>query len=280
MKVSVVIPTYNREKVLIRAIESVQNQHVKEVIEEIELIVVDDGSTDGTRELVTGQFPTVKYCYQDNQGVSAARNLGIRSAQHEWIAFLDSDDEWLPDKLVDQRNILIDSEFKVCHTEEVWIRNGVRVNQMLKHKKQGGNIFNQCLALCAMSPSSIVIHRSVFEELGVFDPSLPACEDYDMWLRITARHTVAYVEKACIVKYGGHSDQLSRKHWGMDRFRVRALEKLLEQHFSRAFLSDEQSRLTIKMLKKKNRILMNGAKKRNNDELFQECLTRNEKYSL
>ncbi len=280
MKVSVVIPTYNREKVLSRAVKSVINQRVNEAIEEIELIVVDDGSTDNTRELVNRHFPDAKYVYQDNLGVSAARNLGIELAKHEWIAFLDSDDEWLPNKLTSQWKVLSETGLKVSHTEEIWIRDGVRVNQMLKHKKHGGEIFNQCLALCAMSPSSIVIHRSIFEELGLFDTRLPACEDYDMWLRITSRHAVAYVEKACIVKHGGHSDQLSRKYWGMDRFRVQALEKLIEHHLQSAFLSDEQARLAIEMLTKKNQILLNGARKRNNDQLLKDCLTRSKKFSL
>ncbi len=101
---------------------------------------------------------------------------------------------------------------RVCHTDEIWIRNGRRVNARKKHGKKGGWIFQHCLPLCAMSPSSIMIHRDVFTALGGFDERLPACEDYDLWLRITARYPVLFTRQPLIEKYGGHDDQLSRKY--------------------------------------------------------------------
>ncbi|MET0093096.1 MAG: glycosyltransferase family A protein, partial [Sedimenticola sp.] len=208
MQISVIIPTHNRADLLERALKSVQAQ----TLPPLEVIVVDDGSEDHTREMVSEKFPRVHYLHQPNRGVSSARNLGISEARGDWIALLDSDDEWLPSKLASQKTRLESQPgHHICHTEEIWIRNGKRVNQMKKHTKQGGAIFQHCLPLCVISPSSVLIHKSVFREVGLFDESLPACEDYDLWLRICARYPVTYVEQPQIVKYGGHEDQLSRR---------------------------------------------------------------------
>lgn len=262
---SVIIPSFNRDAVVGRAIESVLAQKVANV--EIEIIVIDDGSSDQTQQLIAEHFPQVTYEYQSNKGVSAARNLGIEFATHEWIALLDSDDEWLPNKIHQQAELLTQTGLLVCHTEEIWIRNQVRVNQMNKHKKMGGWIFQQCLPLCAMSPSSIVLHRSVFDQVGVFDESLPACEDYDLWLRTTSQFEVAFLETASINKYGGHVDQLSRQYWGMDRFRVLALEKILRTKT----LTDEDTQAALTILNTKLTILLNGAYKHNNQQLIVDC---------
>ena len=238
-----------------RAIESV----LRQTRAPEEVIVVDDGSRDGTRQLLEREFPQCRYLWQENRGVSAARNRGIAVAGGQWLAFLDSDDEWLPGKLEVQRDALRRSpDCRLCHTEEIWIRNGKRVNAMRKHGKAGGRIYRRCLPLCVISPSAALIHRDVFGDYGAFDESLPACEDYDLWLRICAREPVAYVEQPQIVKYGGHDDQLSRRHWGMDRFRVSALEKMLEL----GVLGEEEARATAEMLVEKCRILALGAQKR------------------
>ncbi|MCP4992198.1 MAG: glycosyltransferase family 2 protein, partial [Gammaproteobacteria bacterium] len=222
MRISVIVPTYNRSQVLGRAIQSVLDQ----TFPAHEIIVVDDGSTDNTKQLVRDLFPQCRYIEQPNRGVSAARNTGIESATGNWLAFLDSDDEWLPGKLRAQIALLEKNpEVKICHTEEIWIRNGKQVNQMKKHAKSGGHIFQNCLPLCVISPSSVIIHREIFHEIGAFDEELPACEDYDLWLRICASHPVAFVEQPQINKYGGHEDQLSQKHWGMDRFRIKKKKK-------------------------------------------------------
>jgi glycosyltransferase involved in cell wall biosynthesis len=225
-----------------------------------EVIVIDDGSTDDTKSMLRNDFPQARYHFQENSGVSAARNRGIQLASSQWLAFLDSDDEWLPQKLALQKQqLMITPSLKICHSEEIWIRNGIRVNAMKKHAKRGGDIYQHCLPLCVMSPSSTIIHHSVFDQEGVFDESLPACEDYDLWLRITAKFPVAFIEQPLIKKYGGHADQLSRKYWGMDRFRIRALEKML----SKADLSKENRKATLAMLIKKANIYLQGAQKHN-----------------
>ncbi|MCU7932941.1 MAG: glycosyltransferase [Candidatus Thiodiazotropha sp. (ex Codakia rugifera)] len=255
MLVSVVIPSYNRAHTLPRALDSVLTQSYTP----LEVIVVDDGSSDETPVLMNNQYRQCRYIHQPNLGVSSARNLGIEKSQGEWIAFLDSDDCWKPDKLQRQAEALGKSPgCRLCHTEEIWIRNGVRVNQMHKHTKSGGHIFQCCLPLCVISPSSVVLHRSLFDEYGLFDTELPACEDYDLWLRICAQEAVLFVDEPLIEKYGGHDDQLSHRHWGMDRFRVYALQKLLDNQC----LEDGDRLATIKTLVKKCAILAQGAEKR------------------
>ncbi len=255
MKISVIIPTFNRINALQQALDSVMMQ----TYQPMEVIVVDDGSTDNTKSKLHNNYPNIKYHYQKNQGVSSARNTGLKIASGDWIALLDSDDQWLPEKLEKQQQALCDQTgLKICHTEEIWIRNGVRVNPMKKHVKKGGNIFQHCLPLCAISPSSVIIHRSVFEDVGNFDETYPACEDYEMWLRITAKYPVLFIQEPLIKKYGGHQDQLSKKFWGMDRFRIRALEKILCQNT----LSRENHQAACKILVKKAKIYLAGAKKR------------------
>jgi len=238
-----------------RAIESVLNQSVPPR----EVIVVNDGSTDGVEALVQSRYPAVSLLSQPNRGVSAARNLGIRTSQAEWIAFLDSDDEWLSTKLAMQSQWLqMHPDIRICHCDEIWMRNLQRVNPKRRHRKQGGWIYLNCLPLCVISPSAVLIHRSVFDTVGTFDESLPACEDYDLWLRVTHRFKVGYVDQPLLIKYGGHQDQLSKAFVAMDRFRITALTKCLEQ----ASLSPEQRIKTLEMLISKVKVYLNGAKKR------------------
>jgi len=255
VNISVIIPTHNRAHTISQAIESV----LKQSLPPTEIIIIDDGSTDGTAELVQNKFPNCRYLHQQNQGVSSARNSGISAASGEWLAFLDSDDEWMPDKLAAQASALeCNPEAHLCHTEEIWIRNGKRVNQMKKHAKRGGWIFQHCLPLCAISPSSVIIHHSLFEAVGLFDEKLPACEDYDLWLRICAFYPTLFIETPQIIKHGGHEDQLSRKHWGMDRFRIQALEKII----AHPKLSPADRQAASEVLIKKAGILAQGAIKR------------------
>lgn len=264
--ISVIVPSFNRAHSLAGALQSVVDQQYDG---ELDVIVIDDGSTDNTAAMVAQEFPQFRLIQQRNQGVSAARNRGIEVARYDWIALLDSDDEWLPNKLTQQQKKLNETGLQVCHTEEVWVRNGVRVNAMKKHQKKGGDIYLQSLQLCAMSPSSILIHRKIFEQVGVFDEALPACEDYDLWLRICAFNQVALVDDACIIKMGGHADQLSRKYWGMDRFRVLALQKALKLE-----LSAQQRDATKTVLHQKLIVLRDGAIKRKNTELAKYCVAQ------
>ena len=271
MNVSAVIPTFNRGHCLLRAINSILAQTTP--VDEI--IVVDDGSDDKTYDLLVkselldmrGQLPNIRYLYQENKGVSAARNLGIKEAENEYIALLDSDDAWAETKIERQALKLEKKNFscRITHTEEIWLKDGQRINPKKKHKKSGGFIFEKCLPLCCISPSSVLLHRTLFNDYGFFDEKLPACEDYDMWLRLCAFEEVLFVEEALTIKYGGHADQLSRAFWGMDRFRVLALEKLINS----GKLSKTQRSQALEMLVKKIEILLLGAKKREKKEMIQ-----------
>jgi len=111
---------------------------------------------------------------------------------------------------------------------------------------------------CAISPSTTLIHRSIVENIGLFDITLPACEDYDLWLRITANYPVLLIEEPQIKKYGGHEDQLSQKFWGMDRFLINALEKILDT----GQLSSDNRDAAVNMLLKKAENHLNGVTKR------------------
>ena len=250
--ISVVIPTYNRRHTLKRAFDSVRHQ----TRPADEIICVDDGSTDGTRDLVPVEYPDIAYLREPHRGVSAARNAGIRYSRGEWIAFLDSDDAWMPRKLERQKEKM--PGFRVVHTDEIWIRNGRRINPAGKHRKQGGRVFSDNLPFCKISPSSVLIHRSVFDTVGLFDESLPACEDYDLWLRMSCHYEVGYIDEPLVVKYGGHADQLSRLHWGMDRFRIRSLSRLIEE----GRLAEEDRKRAVAVLREKCDIYIQGALKR------------------
>lgn len=246
MKISVVIPSYNRYSFLKRALESVYTQSHQA----FEVIVVDDGSSDKTSK-IQEDFPQIKYIYQENLGVSSARNKGIENACYEWIAFLDSDDTWDEEKL--EKQVLFhknNPEILMSYTDEKWIRDGLEVKIPKKFKKHGGSVFDKCLPFCNIAPSASLIHKSLFDSIGLFDEALEVCEDYDLWLRIALENEIGLVDEALITKYAGHEDQLSFKHWGMDRFRVIALEKLI-------YTSKKEK--VIDTLKQKYKLLLKGA---------------------
>ena len=265
--ISAIIPTFNRDNFIEKCVTSVLSQ--SKMPEEV--IVIDDGSTDNTWNILKElgfsdsekKQNSLRYIFQRNKGVSAARNYGIQSSKNEYIAFLDSDDFWLENKLEKQIESLKSnaSRFRLSHTNEKWLRNGVRINAHAKHEKAGGDIFLKCLKLCCISPSSVIVERSVFDEFGFFDEALPACEDYDFWLRFCAFEDVHFVNEYLVIKNGGHDQQLSKKHWGMDRFRVTALEKLLKDRR----LSEFKRKETIQELIFRLQVLIDGGRKRKKD---------------
>ena len=255
MKVSVIIPTFNRLSLISRAIDSV----LKQTLKPFEIIVVDDGSSDNTSTLIKNNYKSVKLIKQKNLGVSKARNVGIKNSSGDWIALLDSDDEWKKNKLEVQIKSLSEYDYySVCHTNEIWIRNGIRVNQKKRHQKYGGDIFDKCLDICRISPSSIIFKKNIIDEVGWFDEGLPICEDYDLWLRITANFKILFIDKPLVVKYGGHSDQLSKSVNGIEAYRIKSLENLL----SNTKLIKDYKSLTIKMLITKLGIYKKGLLKR------------------
>jgi len=258
--VSVVIPSYNRARKLLRAISSVLYQ----TFTHSEVIVVDDGSDDGTAECLKPLMGHIKYIrHADNMGVSASRNRGIKASRYPFIAFLDSDDYWLPEKLSTQMGFFKQNpEAVACQTEEIWIRKGFRVNPGKRHLKPSGEIFVPSLTLCLVSPSAVVLKRSLLDEVGLFDEDLPACEDYDLWLRISCRYPIHLIPRPLVVKEGGYPDQLSANLKGLDLFRIKALVKLLKG----GHLTDAQLQATLRELAIKCQIYGSGCLRRGRKE--------------
>lgn len=264
--VSAIIVTHNRAAFLAEAIDSVLAQtYFQKNPEDWELVVVDDGSTDQTPDLVAAYretFPQVRFLRLEHGGVSRARNRGLEVAAGEFIAFLDSDDLWLKDKVQVQLSYLkAFPEARFCLTEEIWVRNGRRVNQRKRHQKYSGRVLEKVLPLCLLSLSSAMFRRQLFEEIGKFDESLPVCEDYDLGLKIALRYPYHFLPVPLIIKRGGHPDQLSKKYWGMDRWRVQALEKALE------LATTEADRALIRAeIVRKCQVLVSGFLKRGSRE--------------
>jgi glycosyltransferase involved in cell wall biosynthesis len=274
--ISVIIPTHNRASFLGEAIRSVLDQKyfVQNGPSSFELLVIDDGSTDNTAEILRSFGDNLKYVFQPHRGVSAARNRGLELALGGYIAFLDSDDLWEKEKTDIQMSFMnAFPEAKVCCTEETWIRRGRFVNPRKKHRKYSGWIFDRVLPLCLLSLSSALFRSELFEEIGKFDEELPACEDYDLGIRIAAKYPIHFLPRPLIIKRGGHADQLSRKYWGMDRFRIKALEKALQLD-----LTPHQERLVRQELVKKYQVLAGGFEKRNKRAEMKECMARIEEY--
>lgn len=259
MLVSVVIPVYNRPTLAARAVASVLGQ----TRGELECIAVDDGSTDETHaalaSIVDSRFTVLR---QPGQGVSSARNAGIAAASGELIALLDSDDYFTPDKLAVQVPFLLENGLDICQTKEIWMRGGRRVNPGLRHAKPSGRIFEHALELCCVSPSCVLFTRRFWRACGPFDTALPACEDYDLWLRAALTFEIGLVPRALTVKEGGRADQLSRKIIGLDLYRIQALVKLLRT----ATLGERERQLAEGALARKVRIYQRGCLLNGNPE--------------
>lgn len=255
-RVSIIIPTFNREKKIARAISSIFYQ----TYPDYEVFIIDDGSTDNTKNKVAQFGDRLTYiAHSSNLGVSAARNTGIKISSAPLIAFLDSDDYWLPAKLAAQVAFFMKhADEMACQTEEVWIRRGRRVNPRQKHMKPSGDIFERSLKLCVVSPSAVMLKRSLLEKVGLFDEDLPACEDYDLWLRIGSHYPVHLIREPLVVKEGGAQDQLSSRYSGMDRFRIKALMKLSQS----GKLDPMQLKAALDELSLKGRIYGEGCVKR------------------
>ena len=264
--VSVIIPTHNRRDLVREAIASALAQ--REVAAEV--IVVDDGSSDDTAAAVAVFGERIRYHRQPARGVAAARNCGARLATGEWLAFLDSDDLWCRDKLARQLAYhAAHPGLRASQTGEIWIRNGVRVNPCRHHRKPDGDIFAASVLRCVVSPSAVLLRRALFAALGGFDEGLAVCEDYELWLRLGLREPVGLLDEPLVIKRGGHEDQLSRRYWGMDRFRVAALARLLATES----LAGPRRAVAADALRRKCALLAHGARRRGRVDEAERYLT-------
>ncbi len=255
MNISVIITTFNRYRLLKRAVNSILNQ----TLVPNEIIIIDDGSMDETKN-IQKDFKNVKYFYQKNSGVSSARNHGIKAAKSEWIAFLDDDDEWCKDKLQTQATFhKKHKNIPISFTDEIWIRDEKRVKVPKKYQKNEDDILQKCLKYCFLAPSSAMIKKDLFDEVGYFDENLEVCEDYDMWIKIALLYQIGIIPKPLIIKNAGAKNQLGFKHWGMDRFRVRSLVNIYNQTQNKT----QKNLIKTEIIKKLN-LLIKGAKKHNN----------------
>lgn len=255
--VSVIIPTYNRAYCVERAIRSVLNQ----TYSNLEVILIDDGSKDDTPKLVSS-YPLRYVRLPCNFGVSFARNRGILKAKGDFLAFLDSDDEFLPTKIEKQIKYLEKNpEIKLVQTEELWFRRGQRLNPKKYHAKAEGPFLHRAVKLCVVSPSTLLVKREVFQEIGLFDETFPVCEDYEFFLRVALKTPMGLIKEPLVIKHGGRADQLSQQR-GLDFYRVKALLKTFRNFFST--LSPEERLILLSEAQLKSRIFIKGALKHGN----------------
>ncbi len=253
--ISVIIPTYNRAEHLDHCIQSVlQQDHAPK-----EIIIIDDGSTDHTHQVLQ-KYPQVQsHHLSKNKGVSYARNQGVNLANSPWICFLDSDDTWESNKLRNQCMYLSKHPYLcLLQSQEKWIRHQRPFNQKKHHQKKPGWNFEESLSRCMLSTSSICIKKSLLE-INPFDETLPTCEDYDLWLKLTRYYPVGLDHTTSLTKYGGHPDQLSEKYTAMDQFRVQSLMNIYQNESNKPLKNK-----ILKIINKKCTILENGYKKRKN----------------
>jgi len=236
--VSVIIPTYNRVHLVGRAIRSVLNQ----TYQDFEIIVVDDGSTDNTEEVVESfNDPRIRYIrHEKNRGGSAARNTGIRASRGEYVAFLDSDDEWLPEKLEKQLSVFEeDSTCGAVYTDFLYMLPDGNVKLCQNYHPEGWILKKLLSSNVVGTTSTVIVKRECFETVGLFDESLLSCQDWDMWIRIAKRYSFRKVPEP-LTKYRVHQDRITtdfRAVWrghraimGKYMADIRALGRCLEAY--------------------------------------------------
>ena len=267
--ISIIIPVYNRSNLLREAVKSVIYQNFRD----FELIIADDCSEENikkTLETIT-QIESISLKYlklQRHSGMPGfVRNSGCKIAEGSYIAFLDSDDLWLPDKL-EKQVALITKNISICHTREIWQRGDKVVSQSSQRHKREGDIFEDSLIKCIIGPSTVIMERGLFEKHGGFREDIEIAEDYELWLRITESTQVAYIDEPLVIKRAGDWEQLSEKYGQIEIFRIKALKELVEKSF---FKSDKMN-LAKKVLSEKCRIYASGCRKRGKDSeaLFYE----------
>ncbi|MDH4262688.1 MAG: glycosyltransferase family 2 protein [Spirochaetia bacterium] len=262
--VDVVIPVYNRDNLLLECIHSVINQ----TYEHLSIYVIEDGSDVVAKYFSSLNNPafaksskSISYIrLNTNHGVSYCRNLGASIGKGQYIAFLDSDDQWDKFKISRQLEYLENNPgYKWIHTNEIWQRNGVIINQKKEHKKEGGQFMKRLFQRCLISPSSVMFSRSFFESCGGFLHHFPVAEDYELWLRLNLKNPVAFVDEPLTIKRAGNWSQLSKTP-EIDKWRVLAMHRLYRMYKNDQDFIDLFEFWKIDVIKK-TQILIKGAEK-------------------
>lgn len=226
-KVSVIIPSYNRAKLLGRAIDSVLHQ----TFSDYEIIVVDDGSKDNTKDVLKAYDGKIKYIYQANRGISGARNQGIKEARGEYIAFLDSDDSWIPEKLAEQIKVLEANKNVGIVYSKLQMINDKGEHCGVKPKHKSGKNFRELIEIGGDIPtSSVMARRECFEKVGVFDESLQQMEDIDMWIRIAKNYDLYEITDKILAYYYRHDEQVTRNRMKVYEGLVGLYTKILNSY--------------------------------------------------
>jgi glycosyltransferase involved in cell wall biosynthesis len=284
---TVVVPTCNRREMVAQALQSVLAQTYRN----FELVVVDDGSTDGTPmhlmrllgaepravEILSRMNPAalnpffhqfvhdgipIQYQYHPNRGLGAARNRGIRHARGTYVAFLEAEDLWEPTHLQAQIAFLDgDGWARIARVGGRQAKDGTRARRSRRAEEASGWIFSQALEACPAGLSCAVVHRGCFAECGTFDENMPACDDYDLWLRLAARFPIHYVAGP-EVTHRSPRPELASHSWTWDRFRVYALEKA----FQSGQLNPEQRFLVSQEIVRRCEHLVEGYRRQKSEE--------------
>ena len=271
--VSVVVPVHNRRTLIDDAVSSVLAQRLPDGWS-LELIVVDDGSTDGTAEYLLARAegdPRVRVRTIHHSGFpGAVRNRGVEWARGNFLAFLDSDDRWLPGKLARQIALHDETRCVWSHTRERWVRDGREVSQRrMKHRRRG-DIFADALVKCIVGPSTVMMETSLFRDTGGFREDVEVAEDYEYWLRLLSNHPIEYVDEPLTEKRAGPWEQLSEKYGRIEGFRIAALRDLVARRLFVRPDSRERQRQAVEELRRKGAIYCAGARKRGRDDVAEK----------
>lgn len=238
--ISVITPVFNDEKTIARAVKSILEQSYKD----LEIIIVDDGSTDNTRTEIEKFGDKVNYTYQENAGPAAARNTALKQAKGQWIAFLDADDRWLPDKLEKQMSLLQrNPELKWCCVNR-YQSDGERKaafgdeNKIKKALGERDYFENYFLAsadgVCPIITSCLIVRRDIFDKLGGFNTDYLRGQDIDMWWRIAHYYpAIGYSPEPLVIRYLEDENPVTRKRRRAE-WKGTIRRKLIAEHYRQA----------------------------------------------
>lgn len=224
-KVSVIIPLYNGEKFISETTESVLAQTYKNM----EIIIINDGSTDGSHEKIKPYLNRIKYIYQENKGISVARNKAILNSTGEYIAFLDHDDLWKPEKITLQVQYLDQhQDVGFVHTNLSIMRDTKITKEIFQTEKRNreGDCFNELLLGNFINMLTVMVRRKCLEQVGIFDPDIKVIQDYDLWLRIAKHFRLGYINKPLAI-YRIHDSNISKNKIRLTLEEIKLIKTML-----------------------------------------------------